>query len=94
MRILYVITSLRTGGAEKLVVQLSEFMKDRGHEIISFAERLTEGDENIPADLRKARMWYEIASQLGVEGAREGLKKVDSMMKSEGAEGEKQTALD
>ena len=32
MKILYVITSLRTGGAEKLVVQLSEFMKNRGHE--------------------------------------------------------------
>ncbi|MBR6971746.1 MAG: glycosyltransferase [Bacteroidales bacterium] len=33
MKILYVITSLRTGGAEKLVVQLSEFMKNRGHEV-------------------------------------------------------------
>ena len=33
MKILYVITSLRTGGAEKLVVQLSEFMKGRGHEV-------------------------------------------------------------
>ena len=33
MKILYVITSLRTGGAEKLVVQLSGFMKERGHEV-------------------------------------------------------------
>ena len=33
MKILYVITSLRTGGAEKLVVQLSRWMKDRGHEV-------------------------------------------------------------
>ena len=33
MKILYVITSLRTGGAEKLVVQLSGFMKGRGHQV-------------------------------------------------------------
>lgn len=33
MKILYVITSLRTGGAEKLVVQLSRYMKERGHEV-------------------------------------------------------------
>ncbi|MBR4754838.1 MAG: hypothetical protein IK054_06615, partial [Lachnospiraceae bacterium] len=33
MKILYVITSLRTGGAEKLVVPLSEFMTGRGHEV-------------------------------------------------------------
>lgn len=33
MKILYVITSLRTGGAEKLVVQLTSAMKAKGHTV-------------------------------------------------------------
>ena len=33
MKILHVITSLRTGGAEKLMVDLLPRMKERGHEV-------------------------------------------------------------
>jgi len=33
MKILYVITSLYTGGAEKLVLELSSWFKEKGHEV-------------------------------------------------------------
>ena len=49
---------------------------------ICLADCLAEGD-GVPVDLPKAKMWYEIASQLGVYGAEDGLKKIDSLMKKD-----------
>ena len=33
MKILQVITSLRIGGAEKLITEISPLLRDRGHEV-------------------------------------------------------------
>lgn len=60
--------------------------------IIDLAEELTEGND-FPMDLPKAKMWYEIASQLGVHGAKDGLKKIESMLKGEKQISDKQTTL-
>ena len=61
--------------------------------ILSIGHSLSEGIE-MPMDLTKARIWYDIASQLGVYGAKDGIKKIDSMMKSEKNINGKQTTLD
>ena len=60
---------------------------------VCLAQCLENGDE-MPADLPKARMWYEIASQLGVCGAKDGLKRVESLLKGERQVDSKQTTLD
>ena len=61
--------------------------------IVSLAKCLEEGDD-MPADLPKARMWYDVASQLGVRGAKDGLKRVESLLKENRQISDKQTTLD
>ena len=61
--------------------------------IMSLAESLMEGN-GMAVDLLKARMWYDIAYQLGVRGAKDGLKKVDSLMNDNKQISSKQTTLD
>ena len=66
--------------------------EDDDKHIIDLAEDLTEGND-FPMDLPKAKIWYEIASQLGVHGAKDGLKKIESMLKGEKQISDKQTTL-
>lgn len=76
---------------EKAVRNIGEDSFDEG--IMYLGMSLTEG-LGMPVDLPKARMWYEIASQLGMHDAKDAIKRVDSLMKNEKNISDKQTTLD
>ena len=76
---------------EMAVREIGEDEDDKG--IMSLAERLVNGD-GMPVNLNSASMWYEIAMQFNMDGAKDGLKKVRSMMKGERQFSDKQTTLD
>lgn len=79
------------GGYEKATRIVGE-ENDDGY-TVCLAQCLERGEEML-ADLQKARMWYEIAYQLGVRGAKDGLKRVESLLKDEKQIDSKQTTLD
>lgn len=61
--------------------------------IVKLAESLRDGTD-MPADIHKANMWFEIGSQLGVRGAKAGLKTVDTWAKADKKSDGKQMTLD
>jgi len=78
-------------GYQRLAYEVGEKKDD--NKIIEFANSLADGIDT-SADLPRAKMWFEIANELHIKGARQGLKKVDSLLREIKETNYKQTTLD